>query len=71
MVSSHVPRPPTYFALFFPVTFQGKYEEADPLHDRSLAILEKVLGPDHPDVAVVLNNGAESLHRQVTGIGRF
>ena len=27
---------------------QGRYVEADPLHKRSLAIREKVLGPEHP-----------------------
>ncbi len=32
------------------------YAEAEPLHKRSLAIREKALGPDHPDVAQSLNN---------------
>ena len=32
------------------------YEEAAPLYQRSLAIREKALGPDHPDVAATLNN---------------
>lgn len=27
-----------------------------PLYERSLAISEKALGPDHPDVAIILNN---------------
>ncbi|CBJ32114.1 conserved unknown protein [Ectocarpus siliculosus] len=35
---------------------QGKYEEAEPLYDRSQATPEKVLGPEHPDVATVLKN---------------
>ena len=35
---------------------QGKYAEAEPLHKRSLAIREKVLGKEHPDVALSLNN---------------
>jgi CHAT domain-containing protein/Tfp pilus assembly protein PilF len=35
---------------------QGKYAEAIPLAQRSLAIREKVLGPEHPDVATSLNN---------------
>ena len=30
---------------------QGKHDEAEALFRRSLAILEKVLGPEHPDVA--------------------
>ena len=32
---------------------QGRYAEAEPLYKRSLAIREKALGPDHPDVASV------------------
>ncbi len=35
---------------------QGKYEEAEPLHQRSLSIYEKVLGQDHPWTATSLNN---------------
>ena len=35
---------------------QGRYADAEPLFKRALAIQEKVLGPDHPDVAVSLNN---------------
>ena len=31
---------------------QGRYAEAEPLYKRSLAISEKALGPDHPDVGV-------------------
>ncbi len=34
----------------------GKYIEAEPLYKRSLAIKEKALGADHPEVAVTLNN---------------
>jgi CHAT domain-containing protein len=35
---------------------QGKYEKAEPLYQRSLAIWEEKLGADHPDVAISLNN---------------
>ena len=35
---------------------QGRYADAEPLLKRSLAIYEKALGPDHPDVATSLNN---------------
>ena len=35
---------------------QGDYAKAEPLYKRSLAIWEKALGPDHPDVATSLNN---------------
>lgn len=38
---------------------QGKYVEAEPLYRRSLEIMEKTLGPNHPDVASILNNLAE------------
>ena len=31
---------------------QGRYAEAEPLYKRALAIREKALGPDHPDVAL-------------------
>ena len=34
----------------------GRYAEAEPLFERALAIREKALGPDHPDVATRLNN---------------
>ena len=35
---------------------QGLYADAEPLYKRSLATLEKALGPDHPNVAISLNN---------------
>ena len=35
---------------------QGSYAEAEPLYRRSLAIKEKAFGPEHPDVALSLNN---------------
>ena len=40
---------------------QGRYGEAEPLYRRSLAILEKALGPQHPDVATNLENYAALL----------
>ena len=43
---------------------QGKYTEAEPLHQRSLAILEKALGPEHPNVGGSLNNLAELFRTQ-------
>ncbi|KAB2870649.1 MAG: tetratricopeptide repeat protein, partial [Burkholderiaceae bacterium] len=33
----------------------GDYTRARPLYERSLAIYEKALGPEHPDVATSLN----------------
>ena len=59
---------------------QGKYVEAEPLHERALAIREKALGPEHPDVAQSLNNlallyqaqgkyaEAEPLHKRALAI---
>lgn len=41
------------------------YAEAEPLLKRSLAIDEKVLGPDHPDVAQRLKNLAGLRRSQV------
>ena len=35
---------------------QGHYREAEPLLTRALAIREKVLGPNHPAVALLLYN---------------
>lgn len=35
---------------------QGKYDEAIPLAKRALAIREKILGANHPDVATSLSN---------------
>lgn len=44
---------------------QGNYEEAERLYKRSLALREKVLGPDHPAVALGLNNLAGLSETQV------
>ncbi len=42
---------------------QSKYAEAEPLYKRSLAIREKALGPEHPDVAQSLENYAALLRQ--------
>ena len=44
---------------------QGDYAKAEPLYKRSLSILEKALGPEHPYVAKSLNNLA-ALYRATT-----
>jgi len=41
---------------------QGKYEEAEPLYQRALAIVEKTLGV-HPNVALCLENYAGLLEK--------
>jgi tetratricopeptide (TPR) repeat protein len=46
---------------------QGKHAEAEPLFQRALAIQEKALGPDHPDVAKVLGNYARLLREMKRG----
>ena len=51
-------------ALLYDYDTQGQYPEAEPLHKRSLAIREKGLGPDHPDVAISLDNLAGLYHNQ-------
>ncbi len=40
---------------------KGLYNEAEPMYRRALKIDEASLGPDHPDVAIRLNNLAELL----------
>ncbi|CAM9767971.1 unnamed protein product, partial [Hapterophycus canaliculatus] len=44
---------------------QGKYAEAEPLYEQSRAKPEKVLGPEHLDVASLLYNRARLLRAQV------
>ena len=43
---------------------QFKFDEAEPLYKRSLAIREKALGLEHPDMAASLNNLALLYHAQ-------
>ncbi len=43
---------------------KGEYAEAERLYRRSLAIREKALGPDHPEVATSLDNLAELYQAQ-------
>lgn len=68
MVPEHIQRYQINLAISFPVTFQGKFEEAEPLFIRLLAIDEKVHGPDHPEVSTDLNNLAALLKVQVRAI---
>jgi tetratricopeptide (TPR) repeat protein len=43
---------------------QGKYDEAEPLYERSLAMTEKFLGPEHPEVAQILDKLASLYQAQ-------
>ena len=45
----------------------GKYTEAIPIAQRALALREKALGPDHPDVGTSLNN-LGSLHESALSV---
>jgi CHAT domain-containing protein/Tfp pilus assembly protein PilF len=47
---------------------QGHYAEAQKLGQRALAIREKALGPEHPDVAESLNNLAAINQRQANPV---
>ncbi len=46
---------------------QGRYPEAEALYERSLAIGEKALGAEHPDVAQSLENYAALLRKTRRG----
>ena len=41
----------------------GRYEEAEPLYQRALAIRERVLGAEHPDTIRTLENYAKLLKK--------
>lgn len=40
---------------------QGEFEKAEEQYKRALSIKEKTSGPNHPDVAIILNNYADLL----------
>ena len=42
---------------------QGHYDAAGPVYRRSLAIYEKALGPEHPELATSLENYAALLRQ--------
>ncbi len=35
---------------------QGKYKEAEEMHGQALALRERVLGKEHPDTLLSMNN---------------
>ncbi|CAN0517788.1 unnamed protein product, partial [Scytosiphon promiscuus] len=43
---------------------QGTHGGAEPLYRRSLALFEKTLGPEHPEVATSLSKLAKLLESQ-------
>ena len=42
---------------------QGRYGDAEAIYKRSLGIMEKTLGSEHPDIAQVLDNCAVLLRK--------
>lgn len=42
---------------------QGKYEEAEEMHRQALALMESVLGKEHPDTLMSVYRLAHLLHR--------
>jgi tetratricopeptide (TPR) repeat protein len=46
---------------------QGRYDEAEPLYKRAIAIREKALGYKHPDLLMVLTNYADLLRKMSRG----
>lgn len=52
--------------LFILAVVQERYEEALPLFEQSLPILEDTMGPRHPDLAISLNNLGFLWKAQVT-----
>jgi len=52
-------------SLYTKYVFQGEDVQAERLDARAREIAEITLGPDHPHVAHVLNNQAESLRKMV------
>jgi tetratricopeptide (TPR) repeat protein/transcriptional regulator with XRE-family HTH domain len=44
--------------------YRGRYPEAEPLHERALAIREEILGAQHPNTGESLNNLAELYRAQ-------
>ncbi len=48
---------------------RGRPVQAEPLYWRALAIKERVLGPEHPEIGVLLNYLAV-MHRKARGSSR-
>lgn len=55
----------TYIILDYSIYVQGRYGEADLLYVRAIAIGERTLGVNHPDVATGLADRAGLLMAQV------
>lgn len=51
-----------------PAASQGNNDKAGPLYQRALAIRERALDPEHPDIATSINDLAEFYWAQVTAV---
>jgi hypothetical protein len=58
------------FVLAESLRNEEKYAEAEPLYESSLALYEKVHGPDHPYDAIVLNGLGELYQAEHSPKGR-
>ena len=56
--------------IVYPPHIKGKFEDADLLYMKAIAIGDEALGPDHPSVAEWLNNRAAVLMEQVRAVRR-
>jgi Tetratricopeptide repeat len=52
-------------------TFEGRNRDAELLHKLALSLREKVLGPDHPDVAMSLGNLAHIYNDECSTTSAF
>lgn len=57
--------------FLFSLGFQGKFDEADKLNLQGIKIMEKELGPNHPDLATSLTMRAALLGAQVRAATKF
>lgn len=63
LTTKTIPTPRLHNYIFM---FQAKYEEAGKLYELSQVKREEILGPDHPKVALSLNNRAQFLLDQAS-----
>lgn len=59
-----------YF-VYLLIACQGKHDQTGLLYDRAVAIRERALGPDHPDVAESLLYKAMVAEDQVRAVKKF
>lgn len=61
----------SFFCVYTASFSQGKLSECKPMLERSQAILEKLLGPEHPMMANILDKRANLLREQVRAARMF